>query len=151
VDLVQAYSNLPEHVERLRALLDLPQAARPKRSERPPKQARKRLDVEGVAELVRAYKAGGRVKNLASQFGVHRDTVHNILKRQGVLRRPGIQPNDLIEATRLYEAGWSLARLAAEFDLSPSTINAPYARPACPFGGQALQASTWACPAAVEA
>jgi lambda repressor-like predicted transcriptional regulator len=71
---------------------------------------------------VGAYTAGGRVKKLATEFGIHRDTVHNILKRQGVLRPPGVQPDDLPEAVRLYEEGWSMARLAAEFDVSPSTV-----------------------------
>jgi transposase-like protein len=95
VDPVEAHSNLPDHVERLRSLLDLPEAASPR----------------------------GRVKRLATKFGIHRDTVHNILIREGALRPRGIQPNDLPEAIRLYEAGWSLARLAAEFDVSPSTVN----------------------------
>jgi hypothetical protein len=70
VELVKAYSNQADHVERLRALLDLPQAARPRRLERPPKQAQKRLDPDGVARLVAAYAAGGRVKKLATQFGI---------------------------------------------------------------------------------
>jgi lambda repressor-like predicted transcriptional regulator len=123
VDLVQAYSNLPDHVERLRTLLDLPQAGRPTRSVRPPKQAQKRLDTEGVTELVAAYKAGGGVKDLAARFGIHRDTVHNVLDREGVLRRRGLQPEGLSVAVCLYEDGWSLARLAVEFDVSPSTVN----------------------------
>jgi transposase-like protein len=49
--------------------------------------------------------------------------VHNILKRQGVLRQPGIQLGELPEVVRLYEEGWSMARLAAELDVSPSTVN----------------------------
>jgi hypothetical protein len=49
--------------------------------------------------------------------------VHNILKRQGVLRPPGIQPDELPEVVRLYDEGWSMARLAEEFDVSPSTVN----------------------------
>jgi Helix-turn-helix domain of resolvase len=48
--------------------------------------------------------------------------VHNILEREGVLRPPGIQPDELPVVVRLYEEGWSLARLAAEFDVSPSTV-----------------------------
>lgn len=94
VDLVGAYSNPSDHVERLRSLLDLPRAARPRSTERPAKQAQTRLDPEGVAELVAAYTAGGRVRKLATQFGIHRGTVHNILKRQGVLRSLGVQPED---------------------------------------------------------
>jgi lambda repressor-like predicted transcriptional regulator len=122
VELVKAYSNHADHVERLRSLLDLPRATRPRR-ERPPKQAQKRLDPDGVAELVAGYRAGGRVKKLAAEFGIRRDTVHNILKRQGVLRQPGIQLGELPEVVRLYEEGWSMARLAGEFDVSPSTVN----------------------------
>lgn len=140
VDLVEAYSNLPDHVERLRALLSLPPAARSKRPTRPAKQAQKR-GPDGVAELVAAYAAGGRVKKLATEFGIHRDTVHNILKREGVLRQPGIQQDELPEVVRLYEAGGSMARLAAEFDVSPSTVNralrkagTPIRRPSPPRG-----------------
>lgn len=70
-----------------------------------------------------AYTAGGRVKKLATEFGIHRDTVHNILKRAGVLGPPGIQLEDLPETIRLYEDGWSLARVAAKFDVSPNTVN----------------------------
>jgi lambda repressor-like predicted transcriptional regulator len=105
VDPVEAHSNLPDHVERLRSLLDLPEAASPR----------------------------GRVKRLATKFGIHRDTVHNILIREGALRPRGIQPNDLPEAIRLYEAGWSLARLAAEFDVSPSTVNRALLRAGIPI------------------
>lgn len=123
MDLVGAYSNHPDHVERLRGLLDLPQQASPKVSERPPKQAQKRLGPDEVDRLVAAHLAGAGVNKLAARFGVHRDTVHHILERQRVLRRRGIQPGDLPEAIRLYEAGWPLARLAAELDVSPSTIN----------------------------
>jgi transposase-like protein len=98
----------------------------------------------GVAELVAAYTAGGRVKQLAAQFGIHRDTVHNILKRQGALRPPGIEPGELPEVVRLYGEGWSMARLAAEFDVSPSTVNralrkagAPIRRPGPLRGSEA--------------
>lgn len=62
------------------------------------------------------------MKKLATEFGIHRDVAHNILEREGVLRQPGIQPEGLPEAIRLYHDGWSLARLAAEFEVSPSTV-----------------------------
>ena len=50
------------------------------------RQAQKRLDADGVADLVAAYVAGGRVKKLATQLGIHRDTVHNILERSVVVQ-----------------------------------------------------------------
>lgn len=118
VELVKAYSNPSDHVERLRRLLDLPRAARPKAAGRPSKQPQKRLDPDEVDHLVAAHLAGVGVKKLAVVFGIHRDTVHHILKRKGALRRRGVCPEDLPEAIRLYEDGWSLARLAVRFDVS---------------------------------
>jgi hypothetical protein len=70
---------------------------------------------------------------LAAEFGIHRDTVHNILKQQGVLRPPGVQPEDLPGAIRLYEDGWSIAQLAAALEVSPSTINRALRKAAVPI------------------
>lgn len=93
------------------------------RQEHPPKQAQRRLGPDAEAVLVATYQAGGKVVQLGAEFGIHRDTVHNILERQGVLRPRGLQPDELLKAIRLYEDGWSLARLAVELDVSPSTVN----------------------------
>ena len=120
MDLVGAYSNPSDQLERLRTLLELPHATRPERSPPPPKQAQKRTD---VAELVAAYEVGGRVKKLAVQFGIHRTTVTDILQREGVaLRPPGIHPDNLPEVIHLYREGWSLAELGRTFDVSRSTV-----------------------------
>jgi DNA invertase Pin-like site-specific DNA recombinase len=80
---VRAYSNPSDQVEHLRALLELPRAGRRERRQRPPKQAQTRLDSAQVAGLVAAYRAGGRVKQLARRFGLHRYTVTTILQREG--------------------------------------------------------------------
>lgn len=71
------------------------------------KQAQKRLDGEEVDRLVAAHLAGAGVKELSVRFGIHRATVSEILRREGVLRAPGIQPDDLPDVIRLYEDGWS--------------------------------------------
>jgi lambda repressor-like predicted transcriptional regulator len=122
VDLVRAYSNPCDQVEHLRCLLDLPRVRRTERPIRPPKQDQKRLSPDEVADLVAAHRAGVGVKKLATQFAIHRDTVHNILTREGALRRRGIPSEDLPDVIRLYGAGWSLAQLAAKFGVSPSTV-----------------------------
>jgi lambda repressor-like predicted transcriptional regulator len=102
--------------------------------QRRPKQAQTRLDAEGVAQLVAAYEAGGRVKQLARQFGIHRLTVSSTLQREGVTLRPrGIRPDDLPELIRLYRAGWALARLAIKFDVSPSTVTNTLRRAGVPI------------------
>lgn len=134
VDLVRAYSNPSDQAEHLRALLELPRSVKRERRQRPPRQAQTRLDREGVAQLVAAYQAGGRVKQLARQFGVHRLTVSSILQREGVALRPrGIHPDDLPEVIRLYQDGWALARLAAKFDVSPSTVTNTLRRAGVPI------------------
>lgn len=66
-----------------------------------------------------AYQAGARVGDLARRFKVHRTTVTNLIKRSGVpFRPPGLDPADLPEAIRLYEAGWSLAKLGQHFSVT---------------------------------
>lgn len=49
--------------------------------------------------------------------------MRDILKRAGVHRSVGIHPNDLSEAIRLYQSGWSLASVAPKFGVAPSTVN----------------------------
>jgi hypothetical protein len=50
-------------------------------------QTQRRLSAEQVDQLVAAYQAGKTVRELASQFDLHRTTVLAHLERQGVSRR----------------------------------------------------------------
>jgi hypothetical protein len=107
---------------------------RRQRRQRSPKQVQTRLGAEGVAQLVAGYQAGGRVKQLASQFGIQRLTVSSILQREGVpLRSRGIHPDDLPEVIRLYRDRWALARLAVKFEVSPSTVTNTLRRAGVPI------------------
>jgi hypothetical protein len=90
VGLVRAYSNPSDQVEQLRLLLKLPSAARRERRTGPRKQVQRRLSDDKIGQLIAAHRAGTGVKKLAVQFGIHRDTVHNVLTREGALRRRGI-------------------------------------------------------------
>lgn len=70
-----------------------------------------------------AYQASGSVYALAHQFGITRQTAAAILGRHGIKRRYKVlSADDVAEASHLYEAGWSLARLGEHFDVNPSTI-----------------------------
>ena len=52
------------------------------------------------------------VYELAARFGIHRVTVSAHLHRRGVtLRHQGLDDEGVNEAIRLYEGGWSLARI----------------------------------------
>jgi DNA-directed RNA polymerase specialized sigma24 family protein len=76
-----------------------------------------------VDELVAAYQAGDRVRELATRFGISRDTVGRHLRRRGIdTKPPGLHPDDVPEAARLYRAGWPLARIAEKFDTTADTV-----------------------------
>jgi len=51
------------------------------------KQLHRRLPPNEVERLVDDYNAGTLVRDLAAQFGIHRNTVSAILDRMGVQRR----------------------------------------------------------------
>jgi len=60
---------------------------------------------------------------LGSMFGINRQTVAIILKREGVpMRRQGIGENLRDEVVSLRNLGWSFARLGERFGANPSTV-----------------------------
>jgi hypothetical protein len=60
---------------------------------------------------------------LAKAFTIDRRTVSAILDRHGIRRRYNLLDADAIaEAARLYESGWSLARLADHFGVAARTV-----------------------------
>ena len=83
----------------------------------------RKLSSQQVTELVKAYQEGQTVYALADQFGIHRTTVSAHLHRRGVsLRRPGLAPDDIVLAERLYAEGWSLARIGNRLDADAHTV-----------------------------
>ena len=130
MDLLGRYSNsLPwsEEVRRIGVLserdevdVELPPSPKP-----PPR----RLNAEQVQVLVEHYQQGRTTYELAKQFGIHRVTVSQHLRRSGVtMRRQGLSDEALLEAARLYESGSSLARLADRFGVDPKTISSGLGR-----------------------
>lgn len=118
MELLKLYSNQDIILQKLQRLLRLPRRERPTARPRS-KQAQRRLAPDQVTELLAAYQGGSTVLELAASYGVHRTTVTGLLKRHGVpFRPPGLDPADLPEAIRLYEAGWSLARLGQHFGVT---------------------------------
>jgi len=60
--------------------------------------------------------------DLAAVFGIDRRTVSAHLRRAGVRRRGSLDDQQTAEAARLYEAGWSAARLAKRFGVSADSV-----------------------------
>jgi hypothetical protein len=63
------------------------------------------------------------MEELGVEFGIDRRTVSIHLRRAGVSsRRGGLDLDQVHEAARLYEAGWSSGRLAQRFDVSADNV-----------------------------
>lgn len=118
MELLKLFANQNMFLGKLQRLLALPQredvSVRPTR-----KRAQKRLTADDATQLLAAYESGIGVNELARRFQTHRTTVSNLLDRHGIVRRSrGLDPADVPEAARLYEDGWSLARLGQHFEVT---------------------------------
>src|SRR5262249_13386053 len=90
--------------------------------QRKPGRAR-RLNSEQVQQLVEGYEAGATVYELGERFGIARQTVSEVLKRNGVaMRRRGIPPEQVEEAVQLYADGQSLARIGEQLGVDATTV-----------------------------
>jgi Mn-dependent DtxR family transcriptional regulator len=87
------------------------------------RQVQHRLSADEVDDLVRQYQADAKVGELADRFGIHRDTVSEILNRHSVARRHrGIPPELLGELIASYRSGSSLATIGEELSVDPGTV-----------------------------
>ncbi|WP_427923634.1 hypothetical protein [Streptomyces sp. cg40] len=91
---------------------------------KPPRRVAKRLKAPEVTELVEAYKEGSTTYQLAGRFGIKRQTVSDILKRNGVTPRwRRLTEANIDEAERLYvHQGMSAARIADRLKADPETV-----------------------------
>jgi lambda repressor-like predicted transcriptional regulator len=88
------------------------------------RQAQRRLTSAEQVQVAQHYRDGTQMRELAVQYGVHRTTISNCLKRLAIpLRNLGLQPGDIEEAARLYEQGWSLARLGEKFGCDHTDVH----------------------------
>ena len=106
----------------MRQLPDMAASVAP-REPRPAPRTAKRLNDEQVKELIQAYTDGATFNQLSDRFGISRDTVGAILKRNGVdTHRRFVSEEVAREAARLYEQGMSLACVSKQLDVSYSTL-----------------------------
>ncbi|ATQ27324.1 helix-turn-helix domain containing protein [Rhodococcus ruber] len=87
-------------------------------------RANRKLAPDEIEALVRRYRDGATVYELAEEFGMHRQTVSAHLHREGVVLRSRVRmtPQLLARATELYEAGWSTVQIGKELGLGTSTV-----------------------------
>jgi hypothetical protein len=85
--------------------------------------ARRRLGPEQIGQLVGDYEAGSPSTKLMDQYGLGKGTVLALLRKHGVkLRGQGVRNIDVQQGIELYQAGWSLKQLGAEFDCDAETV-----------------------------
>ena len=84
----------------------------------------RRLEPDQAAELVTAYQQGITVRELAARYLINRTTVLGHLRRQGVPKRhpEPVADGDADRAVRLYSAGASIAAVAQELRVAPTTV-----------------------------
>lgn len=87
------------------------------------RQVQARLTERHELDLVAAYRSGSSMNDLAAAFKIHRRTVRAVLTRHGVeTRTRGLTDDQVSEAARLYEAGWSVARLGERYGVNGTTV-----------------------------
>ncbi|MFV9455895.1 helix-turn-helix domain-containing protein [Rhodococcus sp. NM-2] len=65
------------------------------------RQIQRRLNTDEVTRLVERYQTGALIKELASEFGVNRQTVSKLLVRAGVpLRQRGLNASQVADRSR---------------------------------------------------
>jgi lambda repressor-like predicted transcriptional regulator len=71
-----------------------------------------------------AYGSGTTMAALAKDHGVKRETISHLLRRSGIPLRHTRVLDDvgIREASKLYTAGWSLARIGDHLGFDPETI-----------------------------
>jgi hypothetical protein len=77
-----------------------------------------------TANIVAAYHSGATSRQIAAQFRVSRQTVVRQLRANNVpvRRTEPLSPAAVQEVLRLYESGWSLARVGERFHRSASGV-----------------------------
>ena len=87
-----------------------------------PRRINRRLRPEVVDEMVQLHRSGCTVKEIAQQFGFHRETVATHLKRAGLTLRTGLQDEALCQRVRqTYQTIGTVKGTAQQLGISKDT------------------------------
>jgi len=82
-----------------------------------------RLDSGRVAKLCADYQAGLTTRELAEQYDIGKTAVTRLLREQHIpLRHQGLSAEQTARAVSRYEAGRSVAQVAAEMELPTNSV-----------------------------
>ena len=117
------YLNPSQQGEKVRALLTIVPSGADSDKQRVRKRILRRLPDNQLQQLLDGYRSGVPVAQLAAQFKIHKSTVVEAAKRNGLkLRYPALTSKEVAEARALYESGQSVATVAKHFEVAPRTI-----------------------------
>lgn len=126
VDLLGQLSNPSDQVKQGIPTLERPDLMAIGSSSNRPGRHVRRLSPTEVDTLIGRYRDGGTVNGLAGEFGIHRGTVMDHLRRHGIPRRSDAMrwtPEQLAQVTDLYREGLSAAAIGSQYGLDPSTVS----------------------------
>jgi transposase-like protein len=119
---------LPDQGERIQSLLEIVPEGAVRVKTRTLRRA-KQLRDDQVDQLVELYVGGETVKELATRFDVHRDTIGRALNRHRVVRRERGIPRDRVPGiVTAYREGSSLDMIARELGAATNTVAAALRR-----------------------
>ena len=88
-----------------------------------PRRINRRLRPEVVDEMAQLHRSGCTVKEIAQQFGFHRETVATHLKRAGLTLRTGLQDEALCQRVRqTYQTIGTVKGTAQQLGISKDTV-----------------------------
>ena len=88
-----------------------------------PRRINRRLRPEVVDEMVQLHRSGCTVKEIAQQFGFHRETVATHLKRAGLTLRTSLQDEALCQRVRqTYQTIGTVKGTAQQLGISKDTV-----------------------------
>ena len=122
VDLLQVLSS-PTPQFRSLLSLNLPMGGAPTDAERRRIQRQVRLSAADINHLVRIYQGGATIMELAKRFGIHRTTVMDHLRRQGVPKQGRKLSHEQIrQAKYLRNMGMSYEAIGRVFGVDGETV-----------------------------
>lgn len=101
--------------------------ARPPLSHRtgPGPRSKRLLTAQDVSEIVHRYEAGETSQQVGTHYDVSKTRVSTLLREQGIIiRRQGLNDDQVDEAAQLYIVGRSLAWLSIRYGVSHTTVAA---------------------------
>jgi len=127
VGVLRAYCNQPISTKNVKYLIEI---ARSKHVSRTAEDAStvkerrpRRLPDDQRRAIVKAYRAGRNLNQIAKDHGIHRTTVARVLEEEGTQQRHrGLTTKQVKQATELYAEGLSTLKIGRRLGVSANAV-----------------------------